>query len=163
MSLKKRQHLEAYLFAGEGRVSREKLKKFLTVNDEQLDSLISELRKKYEEINSSFNLEESDGYVLLTVKDEFINHTKNFVMSEFSNSTLKTLAIIAYRSPVKQSEIIKSRGNKSYGHINELIKSGFVEGEDFGNTKILRLTPKFFKYFNITQEELKKSFRGEKT
>ncbi|GAG51741.1 unnamed protein product, partial [marine sediment metagenome] len=48
---------------------------------------------------------------------------------------------------------------KSYGHVNELLSLGLVQAEDFGKTKMLRLTPRFFKYFNMSKKEFKDVFR----
>ena len=46
--------------------------------------------------------------------------------SEFSKAERETLAIIAYKQPIKQSIIIKIRGNKAYDHIKKFIEIGLV-------------------------------------
>lgn len=162
-SVKKRKYLEAILFASEGVVPRQKLQRALTLNERQLDSLVDELKKYYEEKDSSLRIVRTGTHVSITVRDEFLSFIKNFIEAEFSGAVLKTLAMIAYKSPVRQSDIIKARGNKSYSHITELIDNKLVEGEHHGNTRVLRLTPKFFKYFNISRESFEKEFKEEKS
>ncbi|PIO00002.1 hypothetical protein COT72_04160 [archaeon CG10_big_fil_rev_8_21_14_0_10_43_11] len=158
MSEKKQRFLEALLFASEGALARQKIKRFMSLNDQQLDELVSGLQKKYVQTNSSFKISSTSQQVILNVEDEFVPEIKNFLEAEFSSTLLKTLAIVAYRSPITQSDIIKARGNKSYSHVNELIALGLVQAEEYGKTKLLRLTPKFFKYFNVTEKQLKQAF-----
>ena len=160
---KKRKYLEAILFASEGVVSRQRLQRALTMNERQLDALIDELKEYYKATGSSFRVIRTSSQVSLTVKDEYLQFIKNFIEAEFSSAVLKTLAMLAYKSPVKQSTIIQARGNKSYSHINELTESKLVEAEQHGNTRMLRLTPRFFKYFNITEKDFKNKLKEEKT
>jgi segregation and condensation protein B len=162
ITVKKRRYLEAILFASEGVVSRQKLQRALTLNERQLDALIDDLKNHYKKNDSSLRVFRTSTHVSLGVQDNYLPFIKNFIEAEFSGAVLKTLAMIAFKSPVKQSTIIQSRGNKSYGHINELVASNLVEAEQHGNTRMLRLTPKFFKYFNITEKDFKDKLKEEK-
>ncbi len=162
MSEKKERFLEALLFASEGVIERGKVKRFMSLNDEQLNSIVYQLQKKYEQSNSSFKIISSNASIMLTVQDEFVPKIKNFLEAEFSSAVLKTLAIIAYKSPLKQSDVIKARGNKSYGHITNLLNLGLVQAEEQGKTRLLRLTPKFFKYFNVSEKNFRASLQKPK-
>ena len=57
--------------------------------------------------------------------------------AEFSKAEQETLAVIAYKQPVKQSVIIKIRGNKAYDHIKHFIDIGLVKAKKAGHTKEL--------------------------
>ena len=160
---KKRKYLEALLFASEGIVSKEKLKRALSLNDRDLDSLVDELKGFYDFKESALRVSHNSSHVVMSVRDDHLQFIKDFIEAEFSTAVLKTLAMIAYKSPVKQSDIIAARGNKSYDHIKELSNARLVEAENHANTKLLRLTPKFFKYFNISREDFKNKFKEEKT
>src|SRR3989344_8117831 len=46
--------------------------------------------------------------------------------AEFGKAEQETLAIIAYKQPIKQSVIIKIRGNKAYEHIKRFVELGLV-------------------------------------
>ncbi len=159
MKNNKRKYLEALLFASEGIVERPKLTRALSVSERELDDLVSELKSFYDIHESALKISSSQTHVSLSVRDEHLPFIKNFIEAEFSTAVLKTLAMIAYKSPAKQSDIIKARGNKSYDHIKELMNASLVEAEDHGNTKILRLTPKFFKYFNISKKDFEQKFK----
>jgi segregation and condensation protein B len=162
VSSKKMKFLEALLFASEGVVSRQRLQRAFSFNERQLDALVDDLKKYFEDKESALKVRRTSTHVSLSVKDEYINFIKNFIEAEFSSPVLKTLAMIAYKSPVKQSTIIQARGNKSYSHISELLGNKLVETENFGNTKMIRLTPKFFKYFNISERDFESKFKEEK-
>ena len=75
--------------------------------------------------------------------------------AELDKPTQETLAIIAYRQPSIQSDVIKYRGNKAYDHIKKLKEEGFLFSERFGRTKLLKLSQKFFDYFDVVEDKLK--------
>ena len=70
--------------------------------------------------------------------------------SEFSKAERRNLiAIIAYKQPIKQSVIIKIRGNKAYDHIKKFIEIGLVKKKKIGHTNELSLSEEFYDYFNV--------------
>jgi segregation and condensation protein B len=73
--------------------------------------------------------------------------------SEFSKAEQETLAIIAYKQPIKQSVIIKIRGNKAYDHIAKFSDFGLIKKKKQGHTHILTLSEEFYNYFNVSSEE----------
>jgi segregation and condensation protein B len=68
---------------------------------------------------------------------------------EFTKAEQETLAIIAYKQPVKQSVVIKIRGNKSYDHIKKFQDLGLVIAKPKGHTLELYLSEEFYEYFNV--------------
>ena len=75
--------------------------------------------------------------------------------SELDRPTQETLAIIAYKNPALQSDVIKVRGNKAYDHIKFLKGDNFITSEKNGRTRLLKLTQKFFDYFDVVEDSLK--------
>jgi len=73
--------------------------------------------------------------------------------AEFTKAEQETLAIIAYKQPIKQSVIIKIRGNKSYDHIKKFRSLGLVVAKRVGHTLELTLSEEFYEYFNVHQKE----------
>ena len=69
--------------------------------------------------------------------------------AEFVKSEQETLAIIAYKQPIKQSVIIKIRGNKAYDHIKKFADLGLIKKKKVGHTYELSLSDDFYDYFNI--------------
>jgi len=72
--------------------------------------------------------------------------------AEFTKAEQETLAVIAYKQPVKQSVIIKIRGNKAYDHIKKFRDIGLVQAKKVGHTNELSLSDEFFEYFHIVNK-----------
>jgi len=73
--------------------------------------------------------------------------------SEFSKAEQETLAIIAYKQPMKQSVLVKIRGNKSYDHIKRFTELGLINKKKLGHTAELTLSEQFYDYFHVGKEE----------
>jgi len=68
--------------------------------------------------------------------------------SEFSKAEQETLAIIAYKQPMKQSVLVKIRGNKAYDHIKRFVAMGLLVKKKMGHTNELSLSAQFHEYFH---------------
>lgn len=121
--------------------------------------ILLQLKKEYEEKGSALSLYEENNTFKLNIKKEYNYLTSQLLnTTELDKPTQETLAIIAYKQPVMQAEIIKVRGNKAYDHIKLLKEQEFISSEKSGRTRLIKLTPKFFDYFDIVQDQLKKKF-----
>ena len=98
------------------------------------------------------------------VCDKYLNYVSKFNPNkDFSRAQTETLAYIAYKNPVMQSDIIKVRGNRAYDHIKDLLKNRFIDIEPAGHTNKISVTNKFLNYFGVnSKEELKEYFEGKK-
>ncbi|MEM4396046.1 MAG: SMC-Scp complex subunit ScpB [Candidatus Woesearchaeota archaeon] len=157
--------VETILFAIGRGVSVEYIKSLLekTYNESISQKEIIEALKKIKEFyNGSFGLKvyESNELWFLSSKEEFVNVIANLTDEvDLTKSVLETLAVIAWKAPVLQSEIIELRNVKAYEHIEILEKRGFIKCEKLGNTKLIKLTDKFFDYFDLEgSENLKELF-----
>ena len=74
----------------------------------------------------------------------------SFAPKEIEAPLIRTLAIIAYKQPIKQSDLVEIRGNKSYDHVKELEKRGLINAEKHSRTKLLTTTRGFADYFGIS-------------
>ena len=61
-----------------------------------------------------------------------------------------------------QSDIIKIRSNKAYEHIKELEEMQFLEKVRKGRTYQIKLTKKFFEYFDLPEDDVKNQFNNFK-
>lgn len=117
---------------------------------------LDSLRKDYESRDTALDLVEDNGKWKLNIRKEYNYLTVKLLdSSEMDKPTQETLALIAYKNPAVQSEIVKMRGNSSYDHIHFLEESLFITSEKQGRTKILKLAPKFFEYFDVVEDQLK--------
>jgi len=72
---------------------------------------------------------------------------------EFTKAEQETLAVIAYKQPIKQSVIIKIRGNKAYDHIHKFLELGLIHGKRMSHTKELTLSEDFHEYFHLDKKQ----------
>src|SRR3989344_7839003 len=120
---------------------------------EVLGSLKADYSNKHE---SALEIIQQGDKWKLNIKKEYLYLTETLLTdSELDKGTQETLAVIAYKNPALQSDIIKIRGNGAYDHIKVLKELDFVVSEPTGRTKILKLTQKFFDYFDVVENQLK--------
>ncbi|MFH2020797.1 MAG: SMC-Scp complex subunit ScpB [archaeon] len=143
--------IEALLFASGRFVNIETLLNLTGASGKQvLINNINRLKQEYDERQSPLMVvEEKDGWKL-TVREPYLPLVRKIVSeTELPKTILETLAVIAWKAPVLQSEIIDIRHNKAYEHIAELEELGFIRKDLKGRSYLLSLTEKFFEYFDI--------------
>ncbi len=160
---KLKQQVEAVLFAVGKEISVEKI---VSLTGAEITSVEAELKILQEEYlardHSLQLLKRDDGMWKLTVRDEFVPLVSSIVEStEIDGALMQTLAVIAWKYPVVQSEIVKLRGSSAYEHMRELVEQGFIIKERYGRTYRVRLTKKFFQYFDLPSAEAKESFLSQ--
>jgi len=149
--------VESILFSTGRKLELEELSKLCKIKDlEQLKLSLNELKQELDQKNSSLMLVEEGSSWKLTVREKYLPYVRKVVsQTELSKSILETLAVIAYKAPTLQSQIIKIRTNKAYAHLDELEQNGYITREKKGRTKLLKLSQKFFDYFDIPPDQLK--------
>ncbi len=160
LDLKKQ--LEAILFASGRKMSVEEISRLCRTTVATVEQYLQELKSDYELKDSSLLLmDESDGWKL-TVREQYTSVVQKIVAdTELTKTMIETLAVIAWKAPVLQAGVIKIRTNKAYDHIAALEKSGFITREKHGRSQMIKLTERFFKYFDLkSQEEVKEKFKG---
>ncbi len=121
-----------------------------------LKQILDELRKDYNKRNGALELINENNRWKLNIKKDYLYLTEKLLTTaELDMPTQETLAVIAYKQPAIQAEIVNMRGNKSYDHIKKLKEDGFLTSEKFGRTRLLKLTNKFYDYFDVVEDNLK--------
>lgn len=151
--------VEAVLFAVGREITSERIASLCSLSVKEVDIIINKLTKEYEQKDNALKLIKKDNGWKLTVKDEFVPLVSSIVEStELERPLMETLAVIAWKYPIIQSEIIKLRGSSAYEHMKLLEEQGFVAKEKFQRTFKVKLTPKFFEYFDLPSKEAKQAF-----
>ncbi|MFO7711495.1 MAG: SMC-Scp complex subunit ScpB [Candidatus Woesearchaeota archaeon] len=151
--------LESILFAAGKAVSIQDLQKLCKEKPEKIKAALEELSKDYNEHDSSLMLVEEGENYKLTVREQYLPLVKDVVSeTELPKSIMETLAVIAFKHPILQSELVKIRSNKAYDHLNELEQTGYIKREAYGRTKKIHLTQKFFDYFDLPPNKVKEAF-----
>ena len=122
--------------------------------EDKIRELARVLKQKYKGDGSSLEvLELSDGRFVMQLKPQYVRHVKKLATRQLLTAgPMKTLSFIAYKQPVTQSYLAKVRGNLTYSHVRLLREIGLIAEEKLGRTKVLRTTPNFADYFNLSHE-----------
>jgi len=148
--------VEAILFTTGKFMSVEEISSLLNLPKEVVASSLRALKEEYDKRDSSLMLYEENGKWKLNIKKEYLYLTQKLLKnSELDKPIQETLAVIAYKQPAIQAEVVKIRGNKAYDHIKFLKEAEFITSEKYGRTRLLRLTQKFYDYFDVVEKELK--------
>ena len=153
--------IEAILFASGKKVTYEDLARICNVQISEIKSALKELKKDLEGSESALLLtEETDGWKL-TVREKYLSTVQKLLPeTELSKTILETLAVIAWKHPVLQADVIKIRTNKAYDHIKELEELGFITKEKKGRSYQLKVSTKFREYFELPgHDDIKKMFK----
>ncbi len=151
--------LEALLFSSGRKMGIEELSKLSNANPADIQNSLTELKKEYDEKDSSVMLVNEGNSWKLTVREQFLQLVQKIVTeTELSKTVTETLAVIAFKYPIKQSDLIKIRTNKAYDHLKELQEMGYITRQKHGRTYLIKLTQKFFEYFDLPKEKLKEHF-----
>jgi len=161
--IKNLKRLEAALFISGRFLSLQELVTLTDINPILLRELIEKLIERYDDKNAVEIIAKEENWKM-DVKQEYRDMVNRLATgtAEFSKAEQETLAIIAYKQPVKQSVIVKIRGNKAYEHIKHFIEIGLVRGKRIGHTQELNLSDDFYDYFNLSKKEIEPKEQEEK-
>jgi len=145
--------LEAVFFVSGRFLNMQELISLSDINPIMIQELIGKLKDKYEKENSALEIIEKNGLWKMDVKPEYSYIINKLATgsAEFTKAEQETLAIIAFKQPIKQSVIIKIRGNKAYDHIKKFADLNLIRKKKMGHTNELNLTDEFYDYFNVSE------------
>ena len=148
-----RRKVEAALFVSGRYLSIADLVSLTDINPLIIKKILGDLSDEYRD--SGVNIVNSNNLWKMDVASEYTWMVNKLATgsSEFSKAEQETLAIIAYKHPIKQSVIIKIRGNKAYDHIKRFVDMGLISKKKIGHTAELGLTDNFHDYFNVTKRD----------
>ncbi|MCX6742206.1 MAG: SMC-Scp complex subunit ScpB [Candidatus Pacearchaeota archaeon] len=153
------QRIEATLFLSARFLDTDEIVKFTSINPITVKVLMEKLIKKYGTGESAIVVHKRDvegqSFYKMDVKQQYHNLINKIVtgQAEFSKAEQETLAIIAYKQPIKQSSIVRIRGNKAYNHIKHMMEVGLVKGKKCSRTVELSLSEDFYNYFSLDKEK----------
>tara|TARA_Y100000310_G_C20665963_1_gene807496 strand:- start:1149 stop:2222 length:1074 start_codon:yes stop_codon:yes gene_type:complete len=155
-----RDKIEALLFSAGRKMEVEELAKLCKSSSGEIAKALNGLKKDYDDRNSPLMIVQEGSNWKLTVRETYLDLVQKIITeTELSRTIMETLAVIAWKYPVLQSEVIKIRTNKAYEHLGELEEMGYIARERKGRTRQIKLTQKFFDYFDLPKEKLKDKFK----
>ncbi|MCK4555685.1 MAG: SMC-Scp complex subunit ScpB, partial [Candidatus Aenigmarchaeota archaeon] len=134
-----RKIIEAALFIAARPMSLAELYNIVNIPKPEIKKILESMKPHYDD--HGVRLVERDEHYELQIKDAYVKHVEHLAPErDFSRATMQTLSLIAFRSPVKQSEIVEIRGNRAYDHVKELLSKGLIRSEPQGHTNMLHIT-----------------------
>jgi len=147
--------LEAALFMASEPLSMEKLSKISGVHSLGfLKQMLVDIVQEYE--SRGFHLVENNSGWMFQVDRKFLSKVAGLTpYADLPEGEKRCLALVAYKEPVLQSEVINIQGNKAYNYIKNLVRKGLIRTERKGRSKELSLTLEFERYFGEDKEKIR--------
>ena len=119
------------------------------------DALL-ELMDDYAHRDSALEVVETPAGFSLHLRESFQALVTNLIPTELSVGAQRTLAAIALKSPILQTELIELRGSGAYQHIQDLMAQGFIKRrrQQEGRSYWLEVSAKFHQYFEFDTGDL---------
>ncbi len=148
--------IEALLFvAGEG-MTVPRLASILKKNDDEIQKALAELEAHLANSHALSLLRDGD-HVALVTANEVSKIVEDFAKEEFTEELtragLETLAIVAYKEPVKRSEIDYIRGVNSSFMVRNLLMRGLLErvrDQKDARAYFYRISSDFLKFLGLS-------------
>ena len=157
MSLKNQ--VEAILFALGKNIHIEEICKLVGADKKKVKKALKELYDDYEKREGAIMLTGSEDVWKFNIREKYLYLVKDLISeTDLERPTMETLSVIAFKQPALQSDVIKKRGVGAYEHIKELEEAAFITRERWGRSKRIRLTPKFYEYFELDKAQVKELF-----
>lgn len=157
---------EGILFVvGDEGITLKELKEVLGVSEDEVKSVLSELRKDYDSTQRGIRISFLGNTFKLTTKSEHKEYYEKLVTDSrnfnLSNASLETLAIIAYNEPITRVRIDEIRGVSSVQIVRKLLARGFIKEcgkeDSIGRPNLYKTTNEFLDYFGLaTKNDLPK-------
>ncbi|MEA5508974.1 SMC-Scp complex subunit ScpB [Crocosphaera sp. UHCC 0190] len=120
---------------------------------EEAQEAIMELISDYAYRDSALEVVETGSGYSLQLRSVFDDLMDHLIPAELGKGTLRTLAAIALKNPIVQTDLIELRGSTAYQQVQELVELGFIRKrrQENGRSYLLEVTSKFHQYFEIEQ------------
>ncbi|MBE9140254.1 SMC-Scp complex subunit ScpB [Nodosilinea sp. LEGE 07088] len=145
--------IEAILYLKGQPLDIGKLAEIARCDRDDIEEGLIELMDEYAHRDGALEIVETvDGYCL-QLKERYRFLVDLLIPIDLGVGALRTLAAIALKGPISQTELVDLRGSGVYQHIPELVAQGFVRKrrQSEGRSSLVQVTDKFYQHFEIDQ------------
>jgi segregation and condensation protein B len=153
MAMTPKHVVEAALFSAGKPLSVEEISQQTNLSPEAVKDACKDLAKEYDGRDTVLEVGKAGAKWAMQVRPQASEPATKFAPPEIPAKLLKTLALIAYHQPMKQSELVDMLGTKVYDHVPDLVARGLVKAREEGVTKVLVTTALFPEYFGLDAED----------
>lgn len=167
MGVKEKRLVESVLFSASQPISINEIKEATSLTPTKIKKTLEELIQDYNvkrKNETSMEVIKAGDKYTMQVKKQFADQSVKVARPEIKDDLLKTLTLIAFHQPLKQSNLRRMLGVKIYDHVDDLVSMKLVHSKKHGSTEMLTTTKLFPEYFGIgsTDPEDIKNFLMEK-
>ena len=165
MNIKSKKLVESLLFSASNPISINEVVQATELSRRTVRKALDELITDYQtNTKTSMAVVKAGTKYVMQLKDEFTEPSVMITQPEIDDAVLRTLALIAFHQPVKQSNLRRMAGDKIYEHVDQLNEMHLIHTKKHRNTEMITLTKLFPEYFGLdmTKPEEIRSFLAEK-
>lgn len=114
-----------------------------------------ELMEDYAHRDSALEVTETPSGYSLQLRDTFHSLIQTLLPADVGLGALRTLAAIALKGKISQTDLVEIRGSNVYQHVQELVELGFIRKrkQSDGRSFWLQVTEKFHQYFQLNSDQ----------
>ena len=146
--------MEAILYLKGRPLSLAELAEIAAISREQAELGLITLMADYAHRDTALEIRQDGQRYSLQLRESLGDLVQNLLPVDLSTAALRTLATIALKKRLLQSELVELRGSGAYDHIKELLAQNFIERkrQSEGRSYWLTLSEKFHRTFAIKAE-----------
>ena len=152
MGINEKRLIESVLFSASKPVSINEIKETTGLTPDKIKKTIEELIEDYNvkrKNDTSMEIIKAGDKFTMQVKKKYIDQSVMIAKPEIDDNLLKTLTLIAFHQPLKQSNLRRMIGTKAYEHVDDLADMKLIHSKKHGTTEMLTTTKLFPEYFGI--------------
>jgi segregation and condensation protein B len=141
--------IEAILYLKAQPLSIKEISEHANCDRAQAEDAILELMSDYAHRDSALEVVETPNGYSLQLRATYQNIMQDLVPAELGVGALRTLAAIALKNPIRQTDLVDLRGSSAYQQVQELVELGLVQKRREGRSYWLEVTEQFYQYFEV--------------
>jgi segregation and condensation protein B len=147
--------LEAILYLKGKPLSLADLASIAAVERDEAELALITLMADYAHRDTALEIRQEGNTFSLQLRESLTDLVQNLLPVDLSTASLRTLATIALKKRILQSELVELRGSGAYDHIKELLAQNFIERrrQSEGRSYWLSLSEKFHRTFAVRPEQ----------
>lgn len=143
--------LEAILYLKAQPLTLAQLAEYSGCDRKQIEQGLIDLMSEYAHRDSALEVVETANGYCLQLREAYHDLVQTLIPLDLGVGALRTLAAIALRGPISQTDLVNLRGSGAYQHVPELVSMGLVRKrrQSDGRSYWLQVTEKFHQYFQV--------------
>ena len=143
--------IEAILYLKAKPLTIAQIAEYARCDKEAAEAALIELMGDYAHREGALEIAETESGYSLQLRQPFKPLLDELIPLDIGLGALRTLAAIAMRGPISQTDLVDLRGSGAYGHVHDLVDQGFVRRrrQSDGRSFWIQVTEKFYQRFEI--------------